>query len=128
VGWEKCRGTGFQLLDGNCIEVVFRSCKFDLSAFHGSKFRQCRWENCDLREANFEGVELSNVVFRDCDLRAARFPNAKIIDLDVRGSHLAGIMIDAQRLRGARIEARQLPDLADVFGLIVEPLPTDSNR
>jgi uncharacterized protein YjbI with pentapeptide repeats len=121
VRWQKCRATGLQLVDANCLDVIFASCKFDLAAFHGSKFRSCRWEKCDLREANFEGVKLIDVTFRDCDLQAARFPNASLKNIDLRGSHLAGVTIDPGKLRGTRVEPRQLPDLADLVGLIVEP-------
>jgi uncharacterized protein YjbI with pentapeptide repeats len=123
---QRCRGTGLQLLDATCSDVLLAGCKLNLAAFHGSKFRSCRFENCDLREANFESVELADVVFRKCDLRAARFPNCRFPNVDLRGSHLAGLQFDAARLRGARVELSQLPDLAELLGLVVEPLDEDS--
>ena len=73
---EKCRGTGVQFLDTNVSDALFKDCKFHLGAFHGSRFRTCRWENCDLREANFENGQLVDVVIRNCDLRARGFPIA----------------------------------------------------
>lgn len=121
----KCRGTGWQFLDANCSDTMFTGGKFNLAAFHGSKFRRCLWEKCDLREANFEDVELVDVVFRKCDLRAARFPSVVLESVDFRGSQLAGLQIDAIALRGCRVEASQLPDLIELFGLIVEPVIDD---
>jgi len=125
VELKKCRGVGLQLLDANCIDSLFVNCKFHLGAFHGSRFRNCRWENCDLREANFEGTEFIDVIFRSCDLRAARFPNCSAKNLDLRESHLAGLQIDPARLRGTRVDLSQLPALAEIFGLTIEPVDDD---
>jgi uncharacterized protein YjbI with pentapeptide repeats len=126
VEWEKCRATGLQLLDSICVDSNFVGCKLDISAFHGSRFRGCGWENCDLREANFEGVEFADVIFRNCDLRSARFPNSTLKNVDLRGSYLAGLSIEASQLRGARVEPNQLEDLASTFGIIVEHLDESS--
>jgi uncharacterized protein YjbI with pentapeptide repeats len=120
--FDKCRGTGWQLLDAKVSEARFAGGKFNLAAFHGSTFRDCVWKNCDLREANFEGATLADIVFRNCDLRAARMPNCRLKNVDFRGSQLAGLQVDAGQLRGCLFEPRQLLDLADLFGVIVEPL------
>ena len=69
-----------------------------------------------------QGAKLRNVVFRGCDLRGARFPGTLINTLDLRGSHLAGIDVDPNSLRGALIDPTQVADIADVFGLLVEPV------
>jgi uncharacterized protein YjbI with pentapeptide repeats len=93
-----------------------------LAAFHGSKFQNDRFENCDLREANFESVELEHVVFRNCDLRLARFPNCVLKNVDFRGSHLAGFQVEPEQLRGACVDLAQLADLSALFGLDVKAL------
>ncbi len=97
----------------------------NLTAFHGSKFRDDEFENCDLREAIFEGVELANVKFRNCDLRLARFPNCAFERVDFRGSLLAGVQIDPMNLRGTCINAAQLLNLAGTVGLIVKEADVD---
>jgi uncharacterized protein YjbI with pentapeptide repeats len=116
------RATGMQLLDAKCADMVLSNCRMNLSSFHGSRFRNCRWENCDLRESNFEGVNLQDVVFRNCDLRAARFPNCSLKNIDLRGSILAGVHIDPHEMRDALVDPAQLLDLAELFGLRIEPL------
>ena len=121
VQLQKCRGTGLQFLDLRSKNSRFLDSKLNLAAFHGSKFRGDRFENCDLRETNFEAVDLVDVVFRNCDLRSARFPNCSLRNVDLRGSHLAGMHIPPDQLRGACIDAAQLPDVAAIMGLVVRP-------
>lgn len=122
---DRCRGTGLQLIDARSIHSSFLRTKLNLAAFHGSKFQNDRFEDCDLREANFESVELENVVFRNCDLRLARFPNCRLHNVDFRGSQLAGMQVDPARLRGACVNIAQLADLATTFGLVVKALDAD---
>lgn len=119
---RKCRGTGLQFLDLRSKNSVFLNSKLNLAAFHGSKFRGDLFEDCDLCEANFEGVEFVDVVFRNCDLRSARFPNCLLRNVDFRGSRLGGMQIDPEKLRGACVDAAQLPDLAAIMGLVIKAI------
>ena len=45
--------------------------------------------------------------------------------LDLRGSYLAGITIDARVLRGTKVDPAQVADVAKIFGLVVESLDDD---
>jgi uncharacterized protein YjbI with pentapeptide repeats len=92
-----------------------------LAVLHDSQISDCRFEACDLREADFQGATLTRVVFRNCDLRNARFPTASFEDVDFRGSHLAGVDIEANALRGTIVDPAQVADIANLFGLIVKP-------
>src|SRR6185312_10867963 len=46
VEMQKCRGTGLQFLDLRSRNSVFLHSKLNLTAFHGSKFRSDRFEDC----------------------------------------------------------------------------------
>ncbi len=127
VDMYKCRAVGFQLVDSQSSNSVYRQSKLSLAAFHDSKFHGDRFENCDLKEAHFEGAALVDVVFRNCDLRLARFPNCTLENIDFRGSQLAGLQVEPSMLRGACVDATQLPDLAANFGLVVKALEDADN-
>jgi uncharacterized protein YjbI with pentapeptide repeats len=121
--FQRTRLTGVIFADAILDDVVFSRCKLDLAAFHDAHLAGCRFENCDLREVDFQGATLKRVVFRNCDLRSARFPRVSLEELDLRGSQIAGMYIDATALRGTIVDPHQVADFAAMFGLAVEDLP-----
>ncbi len=119
---ERSQLTGFAAVESELRQTILFRCKLDLSVLHDLRIIDCRFENCDLREADFQGATLSRVVFRNCDLRNARFPAASLREVDLRGSHLAGLDIGIDALRGTQVEPSQVVDIANLFGLVVEEL------
>lgn len=122
VEFRRSRLTGTNFAGGNLDDVCLTSCKMDLSILHDSKLSRCRFERCDLREADFQGATLRHVQFRDCDLRNARFPGASFEQVDLRGSQIAGVHIDGSALRGTTVDPAQVADLASLLGLVVRAL------
>lgn len=119
---SKCRLTGWNVAEALFRNVQFTGCRIDLAIFHNAALIDCHFQSCDLREADFQAARLKNVVFRRCDLRSARFPTASLDAIDFRGSHLAGVYLEAGSLRGSIFDPSQLPEVAQVFGLIVREL------
>lgn len=121
--FHRARATGLSFSDGRLRNVLFSGCKLDLSIFQDAQLANCRFEDCDLREADFQRASLKQVVFRDCDLRNARFVGSSLEILDLRGSHVAGIQIDAEELRGTIVDPHQIADFAPLLGVVVEATP-----
>ena len=115
----RSRLTGWSLAESTVRYLALDRCKCDLSVFHHTKFTDCRFVDCDLREADFQQTGLSRVTFRNCDLRGARFPGAKLVDVDFRGSQIADMAIDSSEMIGASIDHAQLLDVAQILGLKV---------
>ena len=122
VVWEKSRLTGVNLAGTRLDSVRFCGSKLDLMIAHECSLQDVWFEKCDLKEADFQNANLRRVTFRECDLRSARFPAARIEDVDWRGSHLAGMSLDAMNLKRGVVDPAQVLDFARLLGLEVKPL------
>lgn len=119
---RRSRFTGLNATDARFSNSSFQACKFHLATLHDVHLSDCVFDQCDLREVDFQGAKLNNVVFRKCDLRNARFAGAVVSGLDVRGSHLAGLQIDAESLKGTIVDPSQLIEFSALLGLVVQEL------
>ena len=105
-------------------DVVLTNCKLRLARGFEASMARCRFEDCDLREAEFEGARLDRVVFRRCDMTAARLAGVDLSGCDLRGSRVEGLVVSPERLAGVRVDATQLPTFAAALGLVVDD-PSD---
>ena len=128
VALRRSQLTGFAAADGKFQADQFGRCKMNLSVFHDTHFVDCRFEKCDLREADFQGASIRRTIFRECDLRGARFPAVMLEEVDLRGSHLAGLDIESAALRSTIIDPSQLADVANILGLDVRNLDDDEGQ
>ena len=61
---ETAAGEEFSHLD--CVQVVFRGCRFVDADFSHSFFDRVRWERCDLSGCRFSQASFREAVFLDC--------------------------------------------------------------
>ena len=71
---------------------------------------------------DFTGAALSKVVIHNCDARNLRLLDARIDTLDLRGSDIEGIAIDAKSLNSIIIDPTQAPALARAMGIRVSEI------
>ncbi|ONI84455.1 hypothetical protein ALI144C_14990 [Actinosynnema sp. ALI-1.44] len=105
------RLTGSKWPEGVFRDVVFSSCRIDLSSFRFATFRRTVFRDCNLREADFQDADLRRVRFEACDLRGAQFANAQLGEAKFTDCHLLGIG-GVTSLRGATVDSDDLGGLA----------------
>ena len=75
---EFCReaavGEDFSHLD--CVQVVFRVCRFAGTDFSHSFFDRVRWERCDLSGCRFSECSFRETAFLDCRGDGCSFPQS----------------------------------------------------
>ena len=136
AGWEKMhfqrveylssRLTGLWLIEARLENTLVYRCQADFALFWSARFRDVRFEECQLQETSFEGADLTGSIFRNCDLSRADMRGAVLAGVDLRGSTLVGMQIGVKELKGVIIEPRQAVEIATLLGVIVEPLEPDS--
>ena len=119
-----CRITGLSLVEGKSQDFALRECKADLARFSGAVFKNCSFEDTNLRDADLRGAKLQNVSFVRCDLNGAELYNVQLKNVDLRGSRLDGVKFHLEDLRGAIIDSEQLiglaPSLAEQLGITIK--------
>ncbi len=120
VEFLQCRLTGLSMEGADCRETSFMECRADFARFGGARLKNVHFEKCLLADADFSEANLENVVFLECDLRNLDLGRARLISVDLRGSALNGISIQADQLRGLTIDALQAPALVRMLGARVE--------
>lgn len=106
------RATGMRWREGTLRDVVFSSCRLDLSAFHETRFERVRFEGCNMAQADFMDADLTGgVEFVACDLTQARFSQATMTGVVLTRCVLDGIE-GVTSLRGAVIDPTDLMSLS----------------
>lgn len=117
VDFEKCRLTGFIANESIIAETGFRDSQLNFAQFRFSKIKNASFDNCLMNEADFYAAQLSGASFSDCDLSKAVMSKSKHIATDLRGSNIAGLIIDLENLKGITISHAQLHDLVWLLGV-----------
>lgn len=132
VRFENCDLAGFVLRDESSIQrIEFVGCRLSGSVLAGTRIREALFRDCTFEEANLRMIDaenvalegcaligtdlyaakLTNVRFSDCDLRGADFTKATTGEVDLRTSRLEDLR-GLEGLRGATVESTQLIPLA----------------
>jgi uncharacterized protein YjbI with pentapeptide repeats len=114
VHLDNIRGSGLKLQTSTQRDVVFDTCKLNLSNFRFAKMRDVLFKDCILDEADFYGATLESVRFQHCSLQKVTFSTVKCKHVDLRTSDLFDIS-GVDSLRGATIDSVQLIALAQTF-------------
>lgn len=111
-----CKGTGLDLRGGALRDVRFQDCKLPEMFLHESTLDRVWLESCNLSNADLSGAKLDSVTIRDCDARCLRLLGTRITALDLRGSRIDHIAIDAGAIRNIIIDPLQAPALVEALG------------
>ena len=110
------RLTGLTVVESELSDVKFIDCKLDYLRLANSKLRNVRFEGCALTEADFVESSIENGAFIGCDLRKADFTHAKLTNIDLRGSKIDGLEIDASQFPSLTIDAPQAMTIVQMLG------------
>ncbi|HBN08628.1 MAG TPA: pentapeptide repeat-containing protein [Cyanobacteria bacterium UBA8530] len=113
------RLTGLKAIEAKFRDILFAECKADLALFRYASFRDVRFDECNLREADFLGADLRGVSFYGCDLQGANFSGAKLELADFRGARLEGIVLQPADLKGLIIDSDQAIALSGYFAQLL---------
>jgi uncharacterized protein YjbI with pentapeptide repeats len=105
------RLTGFQVVEADLRDCVWRASGADMATFRHARLAHVTFEGCSMREADFSGMRGEHVRFLDCDLRGATFRDAELTGSELRRCRLDGIE-GVEGLRGAALELEELVGLA----------------
>lgn len=111
-----CKGTGLDLRGAALRDVRFHECKLPEMFLQESSLDRVWFESCNLQHADFSGGKLDRVTIRDCDATGLRLLGARIAALDLRGSRIDHLAIDASAVRNIIIDPLQAPALAESLG------------
>lgn len=111
-----CKGTGLDLRGGTLRDVRFEECKLPEMFLQESSLDRVWLESCNLTNADLSGAKLDSVTIRDCGATGLRLLGATITALDLRGSRIDHIAIDAGAIRNIIIDPLQAPALAEALG------------
>jgi uncharacterized protein YjbI with pentapeptide repeats len=111
-----CRLTGLTVTEGDLSDVLFQDCKADFLRLASSRIRHARFENCVLAEAEFHESIIERAVFDGCDLRNANLAKAKLSEVDLRGSKIDGLLLDAAQLGSLTIDPSQAMVIIQMLG------------
>jgi uncharacterized protein YjbI with pentapeptide repeats len=111
-----CRLTGLTVTEGDLSDVLFQECKADFFQLASSRIRSVRFENCVLAEAEFHESTIERAVFIGCDLRNANLAKAKLNEVDLRGSKIEGLMLDAAQLGSLTVDPSQAMVIIQMLG------------
>lgn len=111
------RLTGLTVTEGELADVVFRECKADfIQIIAASRIRDVRFENCVLAEADFRESTIERVTFSGCDMRNANLAKARLIEVDLRGSRIEGLTLDASQLGSLTVDPSQAMVILQMLG------------
>ena len=114
--FNSCKCTGLDTRGGTLRDVRFNACKMPDAFMQESTLDRVWFESCDLQHLDVSGSTLERVTIRDCDARGLRLLGTRITALDLRGSRIDHIAIDAGAIRNIIIDPLQAPALAEALG------------
>jgi uncharacterized protein YjbI with pentapeptide repeats len=89
-----------------------------------TSFKDVRFQQCILPDADFQEANLTGAVFRDCDLTRAQMSGAILLGADIRGSRIDGIGGRPEDFKGMIIDESQFGVLSwqfvKQFGIVVK--------
>ncbi|HEX4275522.1 MAG TPA: pentapeptide repeat-containing protein [Bryobacteraceae bacterium] len=120
VEFINCRMTGFRGGEADCKDVLISEGDLRYSQFRYSRFRSAEFDGCNFEEADFQGTDLSGSIFRKCNLSNAEMSKVKLLDADLRGSHVEGLHMNVEDIRGAVVDLPQAMIFASLLRIRIE--------
>ena len=114
---QGCRMTGLEIMRGALINVAFDGCMLDYASFAECKLDHAVFSDCRLRDSLWSENRLSRVRFDHSDLERAQWARTQLSGLDMTTCRIAGWTVSLTDLRGLKVTAAQVLDLAGLLGV-----------
>ena len=115
VRLRNCRMTGLEIMQGALMNVSFDGCMLDYASISECKLDRVAFSDCRLRESLWSEVRLLKTRFDHSDLERAQW--ARLAGLDMTTCGIGGWSISLYDLRGAKVTAAQVIELAGLLGV-----------
>lgn len=112
-----CRMTGLEIMQGALMNVSFDGCMLDYASFSECKLDRAAFSDCRLRESLWSEVRLLKARFDHSDLERAQWARTPLMGLDMTTCRIGGWSISLYDLRGAKVTAAQVIELAGLLGM-----------
>lgn len=109
--------TGLEIMQGALMNVAFDGCMLDYVSFAECKLDRVVFSECRLRESLWSEVRLLKARFDHSDLERAQWARTPLMGLDMTTCRIGGWSISLYDLRGARVTAAQVIELAGLLGV-----------
>ena len=117
VRFRGCRMTGLEIMRGALMNAAFDGCMLDYASFAECKLDRVEFSECRLRESLWSEVRLLKARFAHSDLERAQWARTPLAGLDMTTCRIGGWSISLYDLRGAKVTAAQVIELAGLLGV-----------
>lgn len=117
VRFRGCRMTGVEIMRGALMNVGFDGCMLDYASFLECKLDRVAFEDCRIRDSLWSEIRLPRVRFDHSDLTRAQWAHTPLEGIDMTTCRIAGWTISLYDLRGIKVTAAQVLDLAGLLGV-----------
>ena len=117
VRLRNCRMIGLEIMQGALMNVSFDGCMLDYVSFAECKLDRVVFSECRLRESLWSEVRLLKARFDHSDLERAQWARTPLMGLDMTTCRIGGWRISLYDLRGAKVTAAQVIELAGLLGV-----------
>lgn len=117
VRLRNCRMTGLEIMQGALMNVSFDGCMLDYASISECKLDRVAFSDCRLRESLWSEVRLLKTRFDHSDLERAQWARTPLAGLDMTTCRIGGWSISLYDLRGAKVTAAQVIELAGLLGV-----------
>ena len=117
VRLRNCRMTGLEIMQGALMNVSFDGCMLDYASFSECKLDRVAFSDCRPRESLWSEVRLLKTRFDHSDLERAQWARTPLAGLDMTTCRIGGWSISLYDLRGAKVTAAQVIELAGLLGV-----------
>ena len=114
---QGCRMTGLEIMRGALMNVAFDGCMLDYASFTECKLDRAVFSDCRLRDSLWSENRLSRVRFDHSDRERAQWARTQLSGLDMTTCRIAGWTVSLTDLRGLKVTAAQVLDLAGLLGV-----------
>ena len=117
VELRNCRLTGVRLIECECKHLLISNGDQRYGQFRFSTIEFAEFDGCNFEDADFYSATLKHSRFSGCNLRNAEMNKVSLTEVDLRGSTVEGLKLNAQDIRGAIVDPAQALTFAHLLGI-----------
>ncbi len=124
VRFVDCRLSGANFAETTARHLTVERCKGEYLNLSFSRFRAARFAASRLNGASFSDCRFEQTEFTSCDLSQSEFFGTRLCRLSLADSEIRGLRvreIGSFELKGLKISALQVVELARLLGVEIEP-------
>lgn len=117
-----CRMMGTELTAAVMQDTIMEGCQGSYLNLNGSKMKRVALKDMIMEQAGMSMIEHTDVSLENCTFTKSEWIDTKMSGLDLSDSHIDGIMVDPENLRGLTVNEEQAVAFAELLGLNVKKL------